>query len=101
MFDAPQEAVCLLASRARCWLLLSLMSMSTPRPTSAGLLSSHFSPSWYLWPAVGACFGALSPSISILLFFSPVSEMRYHEVGVLYILTSTLLCSGLILVQLC
>ena len=38
----------LLAARAHCWLILSLLSSSTPRSPSAGLLSSYSSPNLYL-----------------------------------------------------
>lgn len=41
-----QHAV--LVVRAYCWLMLSLLSSSTPRSLSAELLSSHPSPSLYL-----------------------------------------------------
>ena len=41
----PGMGFALSAARAPCWLLLSLLSASTPRALSAGLLSSHSSPS--------------------------------------------------------
>ena len=49
-FVQPRMQFVLLATRAHCWLILSLLSTSTPRSCSAELLFIHFFPSlhWFL-----------------------------------------------------
>ena len=67
----PRTWFVLLATRAPCWLLLSLQSTSTPRSLSAGLLFSHSSPNLYLCPEF------LCPRCEIwhldLLYFIPLT----------------------------
>ena len=48
----PRMRFALLAARAHCWLISSLLSTNTPRSLSAGLLSSHSSPNLYLCPVL-------------------------------------------------
>ena len=66
----PRMGFALLAARTCCWLLLSLLSASTPRSLSAGLPSGHSSPHLYLCPAL------LRPKCriqhSVLLNFIPL-----------------------------
>lgn len=51
----PQKWFALLVARAHCWLMRSLLSTSTPRSLSAGLLSGH-SP-----PCLCLCLALLCP----------------------------------------
>lgn len=84
MFDAPQDVDCPLGSRGTLLAHTELLLTCTPRLLLTELLSRHTSPSLYLYPAIHACIALFLPTVSILLFFSPVSGGRGITGLVLY-----------------
>ena len=84
----PKLLFALLAARAHCWLMLSLLLTSTPRSLSAELLSHRLSPSLCLCPAllhpncstrtcpcwISCHIWSLYPSVSLCKVSQPIPQ---------------------------
>ena len=68
----PRIQLAFWAARARCWLMLSFSSISTPKSCSLGLLSSHSPPSLYL------CLGLPRPMCRTL-HLTLLNFMRFTQ----------------------